>query len=181
MKSPGRFVAMLLLGLASVQILFAAAIGDAAGLSPAVKSDADELSSDDWQKAIGKWRNKAGTLLFELIDMNKADREYHPDAPIKVEGYVRKVPSTWSEKINTGNLIFISNEVQGDTIVGKWIAGAHKGDCPKLSLDFSSCSLKIGKAGDTLTSQLESKQYLYPKCEWSDEVKPETFTYYRVR
>ena len=201
MKLPKRFVVMMLLALTIGQIVWGAAIGNSTALSPAVKSYADdysrwraeiertkreesianEPSGEGWQKAIGKWRNKAGSLVFELVDLNKADREYHPDEPIKVEGYVRKVPPYWPDKIHSGHPMFISNKVEGDTLFGKWIAAAHKGDCPKLPVDFSSCTLKVNTASDTLTSEIESKQYRYPKCEWSDEVKTETFTYYRAK
>ena len=140
-----------------------------------------EPPGDDWQKAIGEWRNKAGTLVFELVDMNKADREYHPDEPIKVDGYVRKVPPTWSDKIHAGELIFISNKVEGGALSGQWIQAPQKGDCPKMAVDYSSCTLKINTAGETLTSKVESKQYAYPKCQWSDKVVSQTFTYFRVK
>lgn len=138
-------------------------------------------SEDDWQKAIGKWRNQAGTLLFELVDLNKADREYHPNEPAKVEGYVRKVPPSWPTKIHAADLIFISEKVESHTLAGQWIQGPQKGDCPKMPLDYSTCHLQIDSSGETLTSKVETKQYYYPKCEWSDKVKLETFTYYRVK
>jgi len=138
-------------------------------------------AEDDWQKAIGKWRTADGALVFELVDLNKADREYRSGEPIKVEGYVRRVPPTWPTKIRVGDLLFISNKVEGDTLFGKWVSGAQKGDCPKLPLDLSTCSLQIDSAGNTLTMKVDSKQYRYPRCEWSDKVKPETFTYERVK
>jgi hypothetical protein len=140
-----------------------------------------EPIGDDWQKAIGEWRNKAGSLVFELVDMNKAEREYYPDKSAKVEGYVRKVPSTWSDKIHAGGLIFISNKVEGGALSGTWLQAPQKGDCPKMPVDYSSCTLKINTAGETLTSEVQSKQYAYPKCQWSDKVISQTFTYYRVK
>jgi len=139
-----------------------------------------EPSGGNWEKAIGKWQNKDGSLVFELLDLNKADREYHPGEPVKVEGYVRKMPPTWPDKIEAGELIFISKKVEGDTLSGIWISAAAKGECPDLSIDWSSCSLQIDSSGDTLTLKSESKQYWPKKCKWSDEVKSETFTYYRV-
>jgi hypothetical protein len=184
MKSPGKFVVMMLLALAIVQMVLGAAIGNRREVFPEAKAfgnSTSEPSSDDWEKAIGEWRNKTGSLVFELVDLNKADREYHPDEAIKVEGYVRKVPPNWRDKIHVGDLILISNKVEGNTLFGKWIQVAQKGDCPKLSYDFSSCSLKINTSGDTLTLEVESKQYWHPKCEWSDKVKLETFFYYRAK
>jgi hypothetical protein len=201
MKSPKRFVVMMLLALTIVQIVWGAAIGNSTALSPAVKSYADdysrwraeierikreesianEPSGEGWQKAIGKWRNKAGSLVFELVDLNKAEREYYPDKSAKVEGYVRKVPPTWSDKIHAGGLIFIGNKVEGGALSGKWIQAPQKGDCPKMPVDYSSCTLKINTAGEMLTSEVESKQYAYPKCQWSDKVISQTFTYYRVK
>jgi hypothetical protein len=138
-------------------------------------------SEDAWRKALGKWRKPDGSMVFELEDLNKADRENYPSTPVKVEGRIRKVPPNWPAKVRVGDLIFISNKVDGDTLSGKWLSVAQKGDCPKLSYDLSSCSLKVNSAGDTLTMKVDSKQYWYPKCEWSDKVKPETFTYQRVK
>jgi hypothetical protein len=140
-----------------------------------------EPSGGNWEKAIGKWRNKDGSLVFELVDLNKADREYHPGEPAKVEGYVRKVPPKWPDKIDVGDLIFISKKIEGDTLSGVWISAAEKGDCPSLAIDWSSCTLQIDKSGDTLTLKSESKRYWVTKCEWSDKIESETFTYYRVK
>jgi hypothetical protein len=119
--------------------------------------------------------------VFELVDLNKADREYHPGEPAKVEGYVRKVPPKWPDKIDVGDLIFISKKIEGDTLSGVWISAAEKGDCPSLAIDWSSCTLQIDKSGDTLTLKSESKRYWVTKCEWSDKIESETFTYYRVK
>lgn len=156
-----------------------------AGADATEEANPSKGSSDDsdviWSKAVGRWRNESGSLVFELVDLNKADREDHPDEPIKVEGYVRKVPATWPDKVHVGDCMFISNKVDGDTIFGRWISAPEKEDCPELPIDWSSCSLKIDSAGDTLTLKSESKQYWHPKCEWSDKVKPETKTYYRVK
>ena len=177
MKSLARFIALMLLSLAATQILWGVNTAGSSKWSAAGKAQAEEA----WQKAIGKWRNQAGTLLFELVDMNKADREYHPSEPAKVEGYIRKVPLTWSTKIHADDLVFISQKVEGNTLSGQWIQAPQKGDCPKMPVDYSSCLLKIDAAGETLTSKVETKQYWHPKCEWSDKVVTETFTYYRVK
>jgi hypothetical protein len=141
-----------------------------------------EPALTDWQKALGKWRSKDKTLEFELIDMNRADREYYRNTPVKIEGYIRKIGNEWNpERVKEGDILFVSSEVALNTISGKWLNAPQKGDCTKLDTDFSACIIKIDLASDTLTVKFEAMLYYSSSCTWSDKTKTTTTTYYRVR
>lgn len=52
---------------------------------------------------------------------------------------------------------------------------------PEVSSEVSNDAYSVECSHETLTSQVETKQYNFRKCEWSDKVVSETFTFYRVK
>jgi hypothetical protein len=140
-----------------------------------------ESSGDVWEKAIGKWGNKSNTLQFELQDLNRADREYYRNTPVKLEGYVVKQKGWSPAKIKEGDILFISNSVNGNTISGRWLNGPQETDCPKMLTKFSDCTIRIDAVSDTLTVEHEAMLYSYPECKWSTETRRRTSTYYRIK
>jgi len=143
---------------------------------------AELRSKDDWQAAIGHWENKARTLTIELVDTNKANREYYPSEAPKIEGYVRTIPPTWpSDRVKAGDLVFISSTVEGNVLGGGWLSLPAKGECPKMAAEYSDVTLTVDVASQTMTAIIQTKQYWTPKCAWSDQVAADTIIFHRAR
>ena len=139
------------------------------------------VPEDDWQKAIGKWGSKDNKLQFELQDLNKADREYYRNTPVKIEGYIVKQTGWSPTKVKQGDILFISNKVSGNTIAGKWLNAPQGTDCPTLPTELGVCTIRINTSSDTLTVEHEAMLYSYPSCKWSKQTKRTTTTYYRIK
>ncbi|MEW6206886.1 MAG: hypothetical protein AB1631_00860 [Acidobacteriota bacterium] len=136
---------------------------------------------DDWQKAIGKWGSKDNKVQFEIQDLNKADREYYRNTPVKIEGYIVKQGGWSPTKVKSGDILFISNKVGGNTLSGKWLNAPQGTDCPRLSVELSNCTIRIDPTSDTLTVEHDAMLYSYPDCKWSKETRRKTATYYRIK
>ncbi len=166
----------------SPPLVFEAVRTDAFPVKQQSTPDSDDPSRQaDWQQAIGTWENEQKNLVIELVDLNKANREYKIDEEVKIEGYVRKVPPKWPDKIHIGNLVFISKTVTGNSISGIWIQAAPKGTCPNLPIDWSSCTFTIDSSGKRLTSNVQAKLFWTPKCEWSDKTAADSFAFHRIQ